>query len=68
VLDERRVELAFDGGVRWVDLRRLGKPAQTHVYENGLVYNLKQGDLRYVLQIPESEQVNSPNIELNPRD
>ncbi|MDE7073740.1 MAG: RagB/SusD family nutrient uptake outer membrane protein, partial [Odoribacter sp.] len=68
VLEERRVELAFDGGLRWFDLRRLGKPALTHVYENGLVYNLKQGDLRYVLQIPESEQINSPNIELNPRD
>ena len=68
VLEERRVELAFDGGHRWFDLRRLGKPAQTHVYENGQVYNLRQGDPRYVLQIPESEQVNSPDIELNPRD
>ena len=68
VLEERRVELAFDGGLRWFDLRRLGKPAQTHVYENGQVYNLRQGDPRYVLQIPESEQVNSPDIELNPRD
>lgn len=68
VLEERRVELAFDGGLRWFDLRRLGKPAQTHVYENGQVYNLRQGDSRYVLQIPESEQVNSPDIELNPRD
>lgn len=68
VLEERRVELAFDGGLRWFDLRRLGKPALTHVYENGLVYHLKQGDLRYVLQIPESEQINSPNIDLNPRD
>lgn len=68
VLEERRLELAFDGGLRWFDLRRLGKPALTHVYENGLVYNLKQGDFRYVLQIPESEQINSPDIELNPRD
>lgn len=68
VLEERRVELAFDGGLRWFDLRRLGKPAQTHVYENGQVYNLRQGDPRYVLQIPESEQVNSSDIELNPRD
>ena len=46
VLEERRVELAFDGGLRWFDLRRLGKPAQTHVYENGQVYNLRQGDSR----------------------
>ena len=68
VLEERRVELAFDGGLRWFDLRRLGKPAQTHAYENGQIYNLREGDPRYILQIPESEQENSPNIELNPRD
>lgn len=67
VLEERRVELAFDGGMRWFDLRRLGKPAITHVYKNSQVYNLEQGDLRYVLQIPESEQVNSPDMPLNPR-
>lgn len=67
VLEERRVELAFDGGLRWFDLRRLGKPAQTHAYENGQVYNLEQGDPRYILQIPESEQTNSPDMEINPR-
>ena len=67
VLEERRVELAFDGGMRWLDLRRLGKPRIQHAYENGQVYTLEQGDLRYVLQIPESEQLNSPNMPLNPR-
>ena len=67
VLEERRVELAFDGGLRWFDLRRLGKPALTHVYENGQIYNLEQGDPRYILQIPESEQTNSPDMEINPR-
>lgn len=67
VLEERRVELAFDGGMRWLDLRRLGKPRIQHAYENGQVYTLEQGDLRYVLQIPESEQQNSPNMPLNPR-
>lgn len=67
VLEERRVELAFDGGLRWFDLRRLGKPALTHAYENGQVYNLEQGDPRYILQIPESEQTNSPDMEINPR-
>ena len=67
VLEERRVELAFDCGMRWFDLRRLGKPSIQHAYENGQVYTLEQGDLRYVLQIPESEQLNSPNMPLNPR-
>ena len=67
VLEERRVELAFDAGMSWLDLRRLGKPMLQHAYENGQVYTLKQGDLRYVLQIPESEQLNSPDMPLNPR-
>lgn len=38
VLEERRVELAFDCGMRWLDLRRLGKPRIQHAYENGQVY------------------------------
>lgn len=66
ILEERRLELAFDGGLRWFDLRRLGKPAQTHAYK-GEIYNLIAGDLRYVLQIPESEIENSPNMPKNPR-
>lgn len=67
VLLERRLETAFDGGLRWFDLRRLGKPAQTHNYRNNEEYELKQGDLRYVLQIPVSEQDNSPEMPVNPR-
>lgn len=67
VLLERRIETAFDGGLRWFDLRRLGKPAQTHVYLRNERYELKQGDLRYVLQIPVSEQNNSPQMPVNPR-
>ncbi|MDR2130272.1 MAG: RagB/SusD family nutrient uptake outer membrane protein [Odoribacteraceae bacterium] len=67
VLEERRLELAFDGGLRWFDLRRLGKQARVvHAYKDA-VYTLEPGDPRYVLQIPESEQVNSPNMPLNPR-
>lgn len=66
ILEERRVELAFDGGLRWLDLRRLGKPAQTHIYKNGQTYELRQGDPRYLLQIPLSEQNNSPSMPLNP--
>ncbi|GAB7087875.1 RagB/SusD family nutrient uptake outer membrane protein [Marinifilum fragile] len=67
VLKERRKETAFDGGLRWFDLRRLGKPALTHVDKEGNVFELKKGDLRYVLQIPISEQMHSPNMVLNPR-
>lgn len=68
VLEERRLETAFDCGLRWFDLRRLGKPEIKHYYKNGAEFVLKQGDLRYVLQIPTSEQNSSPNMPLNPRD
>ncbi|NCE72706.1 RagB/SusD family nutrient uptake outer membrane protein [Odoribacter sp. Z80] len=64
---ERRIELAFEGGMRWFDLRRQGKPEISHVYQNGTEYTLKRNDLKYVLQIPESEQKNSPNMPVNPR-
>ncbi|MBO9728413.1 MAG: RagB/SusD family nutrient uptake outer membrane protein [Chitinophaga sp.] len=66
VLEERRLETAFDGGLRWMDLRRNGKPALTHVYKNGQVYDLKNNDTRYLLQIPLSEIINSPNMPTNP--
>lgn len=67
VLEERRLETAFDGGLRWFDLRRFGKPEIVHTYKTGEIYTLKQGDLRYVLQIPLSEQSSSPDMPLNPR-
>lgn len=66
VLEERRVETAFEGGLRWMDLRRNGKPALSHVYKNGQVYELKNNDNRYLLQIPLSEIINSPDIPVNP--
>ncbi|MBC9928888.1 RagB/SusD family nutrient uptake outer membrane protein [Chitinophaga qingshengii] len=66
VLEERRIETSFEGGLRWMDLRRNGKPALSHVYKNGQVYELKQNDNRYLLQIPQSEIINSPNMPLNP--
>ena len=68
ILEERRLETAFDAGLRLFDLSRLGKPEIRHAYKNGTEYVLKQGDLRYVLQIPISEQNASPNMPLNPRD
>lgn len=67
VLEERRVEMAFEGGLRWLDLRRLGKPEIKHIYKNGTEYTLKKNDPRYLLQIPLSESDNSPDMPLNPR-
>ncbi|AOM76148.1 RagB/SusD family nutrient uptake outer membrane protein [Pedobacter steynii] len=67
IYEERRIETAFEGGLRWFDLRRLGKPSLTHVYKNGQVYTLKEKDPRYILQIPLSEQINSPEMPLNKR-
>lgn len=67
VLEERRLELAFDGGLRFMDLRRLGKPEIVHVYKNADIYTLHKNDPRYLLQIPPSESENSPDMPLNPR-
>lgn len=67
VLEERRLETALDAGLRWLDLRRLGKPQITHNYKNGIVYTLKKDDPRYLLQIPPSEYNNSPDMPINPR-
>lgn len=67
VLDERRLELAFDGGLRFMDLRRLGKPQIQHTYRDAQVYTLEKNDPRYILQIPPSETENSPDMPINPR-
>ncbi|MFV0589802.1 MAG: RagB/SusD family nutrient uptake outer membrane protein [Draconibacterium sp.] len=65
VLLERRKELCYEGH-RWFDLKRNGYPELEH-YFNGVKYILEQNDLRYVLQIPDNELVNNPEIEKNPR-
>lgn len=67
VLKERRKETALDAGLRWFDLRRLGKPSLKHTDAEGNEYVLEKDDLRYVLQIPVSEQKSSPDMVLNPR-
>lgn len=67
ILEERRLETAFDGGLRFFDLRRLGKPEIIHIYQNGQEYILKENDPKYVLQIPQSEQTSSPDMPINPR-
>ncbi|ERJ57848.1 RagB/SusD family nutrient uptake outer membrane protein [Sphingobacterium paucimobilis] len=67
ILEERRLELAFDGGHRFMDLRRLGKPQIQHAYRDAQVYTLEKNDPRYILQIPPSETENSPEMPINPR-
>nr|WP_121273537.1 RagB/SusD family nutrient uptake outer membrane protein [Pedobacter schmidteae] len=67
VLEERRLELAFDAGFRFMDLRRLGKPKIEHVFKDARVFTLEKNDPRYIMQIPPSESENSPGMPLNPR-
>lgn len=67
ILAERRLELGLDAGLRFMDLRRLGKPEIQHVFKDARVYTLAKDDSRYLMQIPPSESENSPNMPLNPR-
>src|SRR5690606_7585576 len=70
VLDERRKELAFRGGVRWADLRRLNgdeRFATTLTRRiNDNVYTLRPGDAAYTFLIPSSVMTQS-DIRQNPR-
>lgn len=58
IIAERHKELAFRGGIRWGDLKRLNlEPqfARTLTRQiDGLVYTLEPNDPRYTLLIPES--------------
>lgn len=64
VLDERRVELCYEG-YRWFDCKRFQIEIK-HTIETG-TYTLKGNDLRYVLQIPEAELSANPAMTPNPR-
>jgi SusD family. len=70
ILIERKKELAFRGGIRWMDLRRLNKERQ---YEerlirriNGEEYVLEPNDVRYTWLIP-FEVVQTTGMAQNPR-
>ncbi len=69
ILEERRKELVFRG-LRWEDLRRLNKEAdfQKHITRNlnGLKYELKPMDKRYVWPIPD-DVIAISGIEQNER-
>lgn len=68
---ERRRELCFEGLHRWCDLRRWGMHAFSHTYrpKNGvsITETLKEGDLRYVLLIPQVVMDQNYNLRQNPR-
>lgn len=70
VLQERQKELAFRGGIRWSDLRRLNKDERFRItltrVVNGEVYNLPPGDPRYTFLIP-STVIGPSGINQNPR-
>ncbi len=57
IIDERRKELAFRGGIRWGDLKRLNLDPKfatelTRIIE-GQTYRLQPNDARYLFLIPE---------------
>lgn len=59
VLEERRKELPFTANIRWEDLKRLNKEARfqktiTRTID-GVTYELRPSDKRYVLPIPDNE-------------
>lgn len=70
VVSERYKELAFRGGIRWGDLKRLNKEPRfakvlTRVID-GATYELPPNDLRYTLLIPHSV-IDQTGIEQNSR-
>ncbi len=67
VMDERRKEF-LNEGLRWFDVKRL-KIKVEHVLGRGLpvAATLEATDLKKALQIPLTEQLGNPGIQLNPR-
>lgn len=66
IMTERRKELAFTGQLRWEDLRRLplDRPL-TRLYQ-GVRYELKSGDPRWVFPFPDQE-IHLSSVEQNLR-
>lgn len=71
ILDERRIELAFEG-FRYIDIKRLGTLAGKGIDrdENDFAFNqeytLELSDHRWTLPIPRAEQSANPTIQQNP--
>lgn len=70
VRDERQRELVWEGGFRWMDIKRYGLSV-THVFtdEDGsqTTYTLQAGDPLYALPIPHDAISKNPNLKQNKR-
>ena len=73
ILDERRIELAFEGH-RYIDIKRLGALAGKTVDRdvkdceelNASICTIDNTDYRFTMPIPRSELTTNPNIQQNP--
>ena len=70
VLKERRRELCFENGLRWLDMKRLGLTCSRRGYSDEqtdmATYTLEADDYRYALPIPTDIEIDYNNIEQNP--
>lgn len=70
VLQERRRELVWEDGFRWMDIKRNHLSVQ-HVFidqdGNKVNYELKKDDPLYALPIPRDAISRNPNLQQNPR-
>ena len=70
ILDERRIELLFEGH-RWVDLKRLGDRGNRSVDRDArecsfFSCTISNDDYRFTLPIPISETIANPEADQNP--
>jgi hypothetical protein len=73
ILNERRIELAFEGH-RYIDLKRLGVASKANTtvdrtesdFSWNNAYDIPITDDRWTLPIPRDEQAANPNIQQNP--
>ncbi len=70
ILKERRKELCFEYGSRWLDMKRLGIACTRKGYskesEDVQTYTLEANDYRYALPIPADIELDYNNISQNP--
>ncbi len=70
ILKERRKELCFEYGSRWLDMKRLGISFKREGYsktdEDTHTYTLEKDDYRYALPIPTEIELDYNNINQNP--
>lgn len=70
ILVERRKEFCYEGGSRWLDMKRLGiQVGRRGVDKEGegtKMYNLEADDYRYALPIPSGIELDYNKIEQNP--